>query len=126
MQKCFVSLVDVIGCQAGENQRRRTGKTTAMRMITGFLPDTEGTVTGSGFDIFEKPKEVKTRIGYLSEHPPVCEDMTAKGYLKFVAKIKPRTTNTATSVIDILLPPVLESGYDRFSPVFDTVLLLGS
>ena len=126
MQKCFVSLVDVIGCQAGENQRRRTGKTTTIRIITGFLPATEGTVTASGFDIFEKPREVKKRIGYLPEHPPVYEDMTVEGYLKFVAKIKPRTTNTATIVIDIFLPPVLESGDHRFSPVFDTVLLLGS
>ena len=64
------------------------GKTTTMRVITGFLPATEGTVTVSGFDIFEKPMEVKKRIGYLPEHPPVYEDMTVKGYLKFVAKIK--------------------------------------
>jgi ABC-2 type transport system ATP-binding protein len=97
-----------------------------MRMITGFLPATEGTVSASGFGIFEKPREVKKRIGYLPEHPPVCEDMTVRGYLKFLAKVKPRTTKTATIVIDIFLPPVLESGYHRFSPVFDTVLLLGS
>jgi ABC-2 type transport system ATP-binding protein len=56
------------------------GKTTTMRVITGFLPATEGTVTVSGFDIFEKPMEVKKRIGYLPEHPPVYEDMTVKGY----------------------------------------------
>jgi ABC-2 type transport system ATP-binding protein len=64
------------------------GKTTTMRMITGYLPSTDGTVTVSGFDIFEKPMEVKKRIGYLPEHPPVYGDMTVEGYLKFVAKIR--------------------------------------
>jgi gliding motility-associated transport system ATP-binding protein len=64
------------------------GKTTTMRIITGFLPSTDGTVTVSGYDIFEKPMEVKKRIGYLPEHPPVYGDMTVSGYLKFVAKIK--------------------------------------
>ena len=64
------------------------GKTTTMRIITGFLPSTDGTVTVSGYDIFEKPMEVKKRIGYLPEHPPVYGDMTVNGYLKFVAKIK--------------------------------------
>ena len=64
------------------------GKTTTMRIITGFLPSTEGTVSVSGYDIFEKPLEVKKRIGYLPEHPPVYADMTVAGYLKFVAKIK--------------------------------------
>ena len=64
------------------------GKTTTMRIITGYLPSTEGTVTVSGFDIFDKPMEVKKRIGYLPEHPPVYGDMTVEGYLKFVAKIR--------------------------------------
>ena len=64
------------------------GKTTTMRIITGFLPSTDGTVTVSGFDIFEQPMEVKRRIGYLPEHPPVYGDMTVEGYLKFVAKIR--------------------------------------
>ena len=64
------------------------GKTTTMRVITGFLPATEGTVNVSGFDIFDKPMEVKKRIGYLPEHPPVYNDMTVKEYLRFVAKIK--------------------------------------
>jgi len=64
------------------------GKTTTMRVITGFLPATEGTVNVSGFDVFEKPMEVKKRIGYLPEHPPVYTEMTVGEYLQFVAKIK--------------------------------------
>jgi len=64
------------------------GKTTTMRIITGFLPSTDGTVSVDGNDIFQKPMEVKKKIGYLPEHPPLYADMTVAGYLKFVSKIK--------------------------------------
>lgn len=64
------------------------GKTTTMRMITGALPPTSGTVVLSGFDILENPLEVKKRIGYLPETPPLYMDLSVEYYLKFVAKIK--------------------------------------
>src|SRR2546429_8023878 len=64
------------------------GKTTTMRMITGVLPPTSGTVKVAGFDVFEQPMEVKKRIGYLPETPPVYTDMTGRAYLRFVAEIK--------------------------------------
>ncbi len=76
------------------------GKTTTMRIITGFLPSTDGTVRVSGHDIFEKPMEVKRRIGYLPEHPPVYADMTVAGYLKFVAKIKGIPRSARADAID--------------------------
>jgi ABC-2 type transport system ATP-binding protein len=73
------------------------GKTTTMRLLTGFLPATEGSVVVAGFDIFDKPMEVKKRIGYLPEQPPVYNDMRVTEYLKFVAKIKgvPRSERKA-------------------------------
>jgi gliding motility-associated transport system ATP-binding protein len=64
------------------------GKTTTMRMITGVLPPTGGSVKVAGFDVFEHPMEVKRRIGYLPETPPVYTDMTVRSYLRFVAEIK--------------------------------------
>ncbi len=64
------------------------GKTTTMRVITGFMPATEGTVRVDGFEVFEQPIEVRRRIGYLPENPPLYLDMTVAGYLRFVAKIK--------------------------------------
>jgi ABC-2 type transport system ATP-binding protein len=64
------------------------GKTTTMRIITGFMPATEGTVKVDGFDVFENPLEVRRRIGYLPENPPLYTEMTVTGYLRFVAKIK--------------------------------------
>ena len=48
-----------------------SGKTTTMRVITGFLPATSGTVKVAGFDIFDDSFEVRKRIGYLPEHPPL-------------------------------------------------------
>ena len=76
------------------------GKTTTMRIITGFLPSTDGMVSVSGHDIFEKPMEVKKKIGYLPEHPPLYADMTVAGYLKFVSKIKGVPRSARADAID--------------------------
>jgi ABC-2 type transport system ATP-binding protein len=59
-----------------------------MRIITGFLPATSGTVRVAGFDIFESSHEVRKRIGYLPESPPLYNDMTVTTYLEFVGRIK--------------------------------------
>ena len=64
------------------------GKTTTMRIITGYIPATQGTVTVAGYDVFASPMEVKKRIGYLPEIPPLYQDMTVSSYLDFVARIK--------------------------------------
>ncbi len=64
------------------------GKTTTMRMLTCFLPPNSGTATISGFDIVEKPHEVKRHIGYLPETPPLYLEMRTTEYLNFVGKIK--------------------------------------
>jgi ABC-2 type transport system ATP-binding protein len=64
------------------------GKTTTMRILTGFLPATSGIVKVAGYDIMQQPMEVKRRIGYLPENPPLYTDMTVRSYLKFVGKIK--------------------------------------
>ena len=61
------------------------GKTTTMRMITGFLPPTAGRALVCGFDVDEQPIEVKRRIGYLPEGAPLYEDMTPASFLGFVA-----------------------------------------
>jgi len=64
------------------------GKTTTMRMLTCFMPPTDGTAEVAGFDILENPMEVKKRIGYLPESPPVYPDMEVIEYLDFVGRIK--------------------------------------
>ena len=64
------------------------GKTTTMRMLTCFLPPTAGSATVAGFDVLEQPMEVKRRIGYLPETPPLYPEMRTAEYLAFVGKIK--------------------------------------
>ncbi|HEV2616597.1 MAG TPA: ATP-binding cassette domain-containing protein [Candidatus Acidoferrales bacterium] len=64
------------------------GKTTTMRVLTGYLPATGGTAKIAGFDVFDDSMEVRRRIGYLPENPPLYFDMTVRSYLDFVARIK--------------------------------------
>ena len=64
------------------------GKTTTMRILTCFLPPTAGSATVAGFDVLEQPLEVKKRIGYLPEAPPLYPEMEVIEYLDFVGKLK--------------------------------------
>ena len=64
------------------------GKTTTMRMLTCFLTPSAGAATVAGYDILEQPLEVKKRIGYLPETPPVYPEMRIDEYLSFVGQLK--------------------------------------
>jgi len=64
------------------------GKTTTMRVLTCFLPPSAGTAQVAGFDVLEQPLEVKKRIGYLPETPPLYPDMEVGEYLTFVGRLK--------------------------------------
>ena len=64
------------------------GKTTTMRILAGYLPATAGTAKIAGYDVHRQSMQVRRRIGYLPEAPPLYPDMTVKSYLFFVAKIK--------------------------------------
>ena len=64
------------------------GKTTTMRILTGYMPSSSGTASVAGYDVFEDSLEVRQRIGYLPENPPLYHDMSTMQYLDFVSKIK--------------------------------------
>src|ERR1700727_485448 len=64
------------------------GKTTTMRILTCFLSPSGGSASVAGFDILEQPFEVKKRIGYLPETPPLYLEMETVEYLRFVGKLK--------------------------------------
>ncbi len=64
------------------------GKTTTMRMITGFLPPTSGTAKIGGYDILEDSLKAKRLIGYMPESPPLYKEMVVRSYLSFVSEIK--------------------------------------
>lgn len=64
------------------------GKTTTMRMITGFFPPTEGEVIVAGIDMSKDPLAAKAKIGYMPENVPLYKEMDVYSYLKFIAGIK--------------------------------------
>jgi ABC-2 type transport system ATP-binding protein len=64
------------------------GKSTTLRMLTGALPASAGQARVAGFDVFEQPLEVKRRVGYLPETPPVYPDLSVRSYLRFCAELK--------------------------------------
>jgi ABC-2 type transport system ATP-binding protein len=76
------------------------GKTTTMRILTCYMPSTEGTARIAGYDVFEESLEVRKRIGYLPENPPLYPEMTVESYLNFVAKIKGARSNQRKNEVD--------------------------
>lgn len=64
------------------------GKTTTLNILTGYLPPTQGTVTVGEFDMLKNPRQAKALMGYLPEKPPLYDEMTVEGYLKFVCRLK--------------------------------------
>jgi ABC-2 type transport system ATP-binding protein len=64
------------------------GKTTTIRMLSTYLPPSSGTAKVAGYDIVTEADEVRKKIGYLPENPPLYSEMTVAEYLKFVGEIK--------------------------------------
>ena len=86
--------VDHISFEVGKGQivgflgPNGAGKTTTMRMLTCFLTPTSGSASVAGFDVLDHPLDVKKRIGYLPETPPLYPEMETGEYLTFVGKLK--------------------------------------
>jgi len=76
------------------------GKTTTMRILTCFMPPTEGTARVAGFDCADQPIEVKRRIGYLPETPPLYQELTVTEYLTFVGRLRGMAGRNLTSALD--------------------------
>jgi ABC-2 type transport system ATP-binding protein len=79
------------------------GKTTTMRVLTCFLPPSAGKATVAGFDVLENPLEVKKRIGYLPETPPVYPEMEVSEYITFVGKLKGVPKGELASRVDSVM-----------------------
>lgn len=79
------------------------GKSTTMKIITGFMAPSSGQAKVCGFDVFEHPLEVKRRIGYLPETPPLYTDMLVEDYLRFVAELKLVPRNRVSALISAAL-----------------------
>jgi ABC-2 type transport system ATP-binding protein len=64
------------------------GKTTALRMLAGQLSPSSGRIQIDGKDMTTAGKEMRWRIGFLPERPPLYEDMTVRSYLEFAARLR--------------------------------------
>ena len=78
------------------------GKSTTMNILTGYISYTDGSVKVDGYDILEQPNEVKKKIGYLPEQPPLYMDMTVKEYLNFVYDLKKVTQSRSSHISDVM------------------------
>src|SRR5262245_48087294 len=74
-----------------------------MRIITCYMPASEGRATVAGYDVFNNPIEAKRRTGYLPETPPLYPDMTVREYLDFVARLKGVPSGERKSRVDTVM-----------------------
>ena len=68
--------------------RNGAGKTTALNLMTGYFPPTEGKIRIGGKDMISEPRECKRMIGYLPEKPPLYDEMSVEDYLAFVSQLR--------------------------------------
>jgi len=64
------------------------GKTTTLRVLACDLLPTSGSVKVAGYDVVERPDEVRAKVGYLPDRPPLYEDMTVNEYLSYAARLR--------------------------------------
>jgi ABC-2 type transport system ATP-binding protein len=83
------------------------GKTTTMKILTSFIPPSQGKATVCDFDVQEQEMEARKRIGYLPEHNPLYKDMYVKEYLKFIAGLH-KVSNVRQRVSEMIALTGLE------------------
>ena len=76
------------------------GKTTTMNILSCVIPATSGSARICGFDIFEQSMEIRRKIGYLPENPPLYHDMTVTDFLGFTARIRHVPTSKTAAAVD--------------------------
>jgi ABC-2 type transport system ATP-binding protein len=89
------------------------GKTTTMRMLTGFIPATEGTAQVAGFDVFESTMQVRSRVGYLPETPPLYMELSVGQYLNFIADIREVGRSVKLRRIGVVMEAVGLEGFEN-------------
>ncbi len=110
------------------------GKTTIMKMLSGFLEPNQGTISIEGVDLQAATKQLQQSLGYLPENLPLYAEMTVADYLDYAAELKGLTgankfaeikrTVQATEITEKLLAPIatLSRGYKQRVGVAQAVL----
>ena len=83
--------------------RNGAGKTTALNLMTGYFPPTEGTVRIGNRDMLADPRACKRMIGYLPEKPPLYDEMTVEEYLSFVSELREVVRNVRRAHVDEII-----------------------
>ena len=83
--------------------RNGAGKTTALNLMTGYFPPTEGVVRVGGMEMMTHPRECKRLIGYLPERPPLYDEMTVTEYLAFVSELREVTRRSGRAHIEEII-----------------------
>jgi len=89
------------------------GKSTTMKIITGYVEADKGKVEVCGIDIAQNPLEASRKIGYLPEHNPIYPEMFVKEYLRFVAKIYKLGRETNSRVDEMIEKTGLTQEYRK-------------
>ena len=71
-----------------------------MRIISGFMPATSGTVLVDGLDIFTQSLEARRKIGYLPENPPLYNEMRVEAYLRFAGRLRGISRGNVDGAVD--------------------------
>ena len=110
------------------------GKTTIMKMVSGYLEPNDGQVEVDGIDLAEDPKRVQQQLGYLPENLPVYPEMSVADYLDYAADLKGlkgqektdeiRRAIKATDIQSKLLAPIetLSRGFKQRVGVAQAIL----
>jgi len=89
------------------------GKTTTMRILTGYMPPTEGTARIAGYDVVDQSLDVRRRIGYLPETVPLYPEMSVRDYLQFMGSLR-RVPMLEDRIDEIVEEVHLEDRYESF------------
>lgn len=89
------------------------GKTTTLKILGCILIPTSGRVRIDGYDVLENPHEIRKRIGYLPDIPPLYEEMTVGSYLSFVAQLRGVEADAAADRVQKAEDRTGLSGVDR-------------
>jgi gliding motility-associated transport system ATP-binding protein len=79
------------------------GKSTTMNILCCIMPASSGSAKICGHDVFEESMEIRKKIGYLPETPPLYPDMTVTGYLQFAARLRRVPTGKVKAAVDRVL-----------------------
>lgn len=79
------------------------GKTTTLKMLSGVLPPTKGSIEIDGYNVWQQDSTVKKRIGFLPENNPLYEELTVEEYLDFWSSIKGVSKSEKHEAIDFVV-----------------------